>query len=194
MILENKIKFKDKESFLEKLHQISNDLKIEAELFLLLMYCESELNPQAVNKQAPEIPGYKNKKLIKASGLPDAADASIRCAYRATGLIQFMPDTSLGLGTSNEAIYKMTATEQLKYVAKYFNACKGKIAAKHLTELYLFCFYPAALGKEDNYIFPDMVYQCNRGLDLNHDKKISIGEFRKYVLSRIPQEFRNLYY
>lgn len=38
----------------------------------------------------------------------------------ATGLIQFMPDTARGLGTSTGALAGMTRTQQLRYVEKYF--------------------------------------------------------------------------
>ena len=38
----------------------------------------------------------------------------------ATGLIQFMPATARELGTSTEALARMSATEQLEYVERYF--------------------------------------------------------------------------
>lgn len=38
----------------------------------------------------------------------------------AIGLIQFMPSTAKGLGTSTSALKQMTAVDQLAYVEKYF--------------------------------------------------------------------------
>lgn len=53
---------------------------------------------------------------------------------RATGLIQFMPGTARGLGTSSEALAKMSRTEQLRYVEKYFAPHRGRL--KDLRSLY----------------------------------------------------------
>lgn len=50
------------------------------------------------------------------------------------GLIQFMPATAQGLGTSDAALAKMSRTEQLRYVEKYFAPHKGKL--KDLQSLY----------------------------------------------------------
>lgn len=47
-------------------------------------------------------------------------DPSIGNEIGATGLIQFMPDTAAGLGTSTSALARMTRTQQLRYVEKYF--------------------------------------------------------------------------
>lgn len=69
----------------------------------------------------------------------------------ATGLIQFMPDTARGLGTSVDALKNMSATEQLTYVEKYFSPYKGKLHSVH--DLYLATFYPYALQKDDTYHF-----------------------------------------
>src|SRR3546814_642119 len=38
----------------------------------------------------------------------------------ATGLIQFMPNTAAGLGTSTAALAQMSSVEQLQYVEQYF--------------------------------------------------------------------------
>src|SRR5688572_25827343 len=44
----------------------------------------------------------------------------------AVGLIQFMPKTATGLGTSTAALVQMTAEEQLEFVAKHFRPFKGR--------------------------------------------------------------------
>src|SRR3546814_8645614 len=40
----------------------------------------------------------------------------------ATGLIQFMPNTAAGLGTSTAALAQMSSVEQLQYVEQYFRS------------------------------------------------------------------------
>lgn len=50
---------------------------------------------------------------------------------KATGLIQFIPSTARSLGTTTEALYNMTALEQMDYVQRYFERVKG---GQHYTQ------------------------------------------------------------
>ena len=45
----------------------------------------------------------------------------------ATGLIQFMPSTAVGLDTTTAQLAQMTATEQLEYVRRYFKPYAQRI-------------------------------------------------------------------
>jgi len=63
----------------------------------------------------------------------------------AVGLIQFMPDTANGLGTSTSALANMTAEAQLDYVYLHFRPFKGKL--KTLSDVYMAILYPRAVGK-----------------------------------------------
>jgi hypothetical protein len=45
----------------------------------------------------------------------------------ATGLIQFMPSTAKELGTATDALARMSAEDQLDYVAAYFAPFKGRL-------------------------------------------------------------------
>ena len=106
----------------------------------------------------------------------------------ATGLIQFMPDTARGLGTTTQQLAGMTRAQQLKFVDKYFSN-KG-IQGGSLSDLYMGVLFPAAVGKPDNYILfgnnaaiprfrgmgPRSAYVQNRGLDLNNDGSITKAE------------------
>lgn len=69
----------------------------------------------------------------------------------ATGLIQFMPSTARGLGTSTAQLAQMSAVGQLDYVKKYLKQYPVHLA-KSYGELYLSVFYPLALKKDDNFI------------------------------------------
>jgi hypothetical protein len=92
----------------------------------------------------------------------------------ATGLIQFMPDTARTLGTSIEALAKMTQIEQLVYVEKYFNPYKGKMNS--LEDVAMAVFYPAAMGNPD-YKFPPNVVKQNPGIYTPRDyvKKVILN-------------------
>jgi hypothetical protein len=96
----------------------------------------------------------------------------------ATGLIQFMPSTAQALGTSTEALARMSAVEQLEWVEKYFRPSAGRL--KTLEDVYMAILWPAAVGKPDSYVLfvkadkrhPKRYIQ-NAGLDWNKDGKIT---------------------
>lgn len=95
----------------------------------------------------------------------------------ATGLIQFMPDTARGLGTSVADLARMTAEKQLDYVEAYFRPWRGRL--KNLGDLYMAILYPRAVGKPDDYVLfklGTIAYRQNAGLDLNRDGVITRGE------------------
>lgn len=97
----------------------------------------------------------------------------------ATGLIQFMPATAKGLGTSTAALAAMTAVEQLDWVEKYFQPYKGKLNT--LADLYMAILWPAAVGKPMEHVLWNRAtrpttYRQNAGLDINHDGAITKAE------------------
>jgi len=155
MIYEEYIK-SNKIDFINKVKLICQKLLIQPDWLMLVMYAESGLNPQAVN----------------ANG-------------GATGLIQFMPSTAKGLGTTTKELYNMTNVQQLDYVFKYFAPYAGRI--KNVHDLYLVTFFPVALGKPETYIMqtksltPAIIAKANPGIDLNKDLQITVREFKAYV-------------
>lgn len=153
--------------FLPKLDQVARRLGIERDVLLNVMRFESKLDPQAVNPMS-----------------------------RATGLIQFMPRTAGGLGTSVEELYNMSATDQLDYVEKYYKQNGVKPGAT-VGDLYILTFMPAAANKPDDFVLGNSrggrvfnldasrVYAQNRVFDQNGD-----GVFTKAdVINTINQRF-----
>jgi len=165
-IYESKIK-DNKEEFILGIENLTNYLGIDNPNSLLaVMNLESGLNPKAQNTTYPFANGY------------------------ATGLIQFTPDTAKYLGTSVESLYATNNVGQLEYVKKYFSPFRGKI--KSFTDLYLTTFFPAALGKADSYVIEtskisaQSVAKSNPSFDLDKNGAITVGEFKKAVLGKIP--------
>jgi hypothetical protein len=110
----------------------------------------------------------------------------------ATGLIQFMPSTAQGLGTSTAELRKMNFQQQMKYVKKYIyefyktkgwidkngNPLKNKIQQ---IDLFMIIFYPKSVGNED-YQFPSNVVSANLGIQTPKDyfkRAISSAPFKK---------------
>lgn len=102
----------------------------------------------------------------------------------ATGLIQFMPTTARGLGTTTKELAAMTAEDQLNYVWKYFAPYKGKL--KTLADLYMAILWPKAVGKPDTFVLFDKAksptaYRQNAGLDTDKDGKVTKAEAARKV-------------
>jgi hypothetical protein len=110
---------------------------------------------------------------------------------RATGLIQFMPFTAKSLGTSVDSLKNMSAIQQLKYVEQFYNKHRNLIPLiSSPEEAYLLVFYPAAVGKPDNYVLGDtsrkraIIAKQNKPFDKNNDKEITKGEILNYIRSK----------
>ena len=108
----------------------------------------------------------------------------------ATGLIQFMPSTAQGLGTSTEALAGMSRAQQMQYVEKYLSN-KGIGPDSSLDDVYMAILFPAAVGKDDNYVlfgrgassgYTGRAYDQNRGLDKNGDGSITKKEAAQKVI------------
>ena len=107
----------------------------------------------------------------------------------ATGLIQFMPETAKGLGTTTDELAKMSRTEQMKYVEKFLSS-KG-IEGKGLSDVYMAVLFPAAVGKPDDFVlfgkgaiegYTGKAYEQNKGLDANNDGSITKAEASAKVM------------
>ena len=82
---------------------------------------------------------------------------------RATGLIQFMPSTARGMGTTVEQLAQMTPLEQMNWVEAYLSKYKSK-GLNNPTDIYMAVFYPVSIGNPQ-YKFPDYVARANNGID-----------------------------
>lgn len=145
----------DKAAFIAKLQSISNKLGVDAEWLMIVMMHESNLDPQARNN-----------------------------GTQATGLIQFIPSTAKGLGTSVGSLYNMSSVEQLNYVYLYLKPKAGKY--QDVGDLYMYILFPAAVGKADDYILQTSslsaatVARSNPLFDANKDQKITVGEVKNW--------------
>lgn len=115
----------------------------------------------------------------------------------ATGLIQFMPSVAVSLGTTTDSLAQMSNVQQMDYVQKFFWSKRGQF--KSVVDMYLFTFYPYAIGKPDDYIFGSergierakLIAKVNwhpEGKDV-----VSLGEWKQHVIdsikTRVPVEY-----
>ncbi|MCL2782616.1 MAG: Ig-like domain-containing protein [Propionibacteriaceae bacterium] len=143
------------QDFLNKVLQVANQLKANPDDLMAVMAAESGINPYAVN--------------------PNGG---------ATGLIQFMPATAVGLGTTTAKLRQMSAVEQMDYVYKYFQRFTGRLNT--LSDVVTAVLWPAAIGQPDSYILfssGSAAYAANSGLDLNKDGNVTIGEVAQRTIN-----------
>jgi hypothetical protein len=102
----------------------------------------------------------------------------------ATGLIQFMPKTLVGLGwnTGTDEFKKLNAGQQLPFVENYFKPWTS-FGLSSAGRLYQAVFLPATLrGSNESTVIaaptgPNAgAYRANTGLDMNHDGAITVSD------------------
>lgn len=160
-------KLEKSEAFMEKLRNICSEIGCSTNNMLTVMQAESWISTSKENPKG------------------------------AIGLIQFMPNTAKALGTSKEALAKMSWIEQLDYVRKYYLPYKWKL--KRIEDLYLVTFHPASLNKsEDTRIGVDIwkwtdnnpdylkIYKQNPAIAEFAWGKwyITVGDFYEYVQAK----------
>jgi D-alanyl-D-alanine carboxypeptidase len=81
-------------------------------------------------------------------------DPALVNSIGATGLIQFVPPTAKALGTTTDALKELSRVDQLDWVLKFYQYFKftSKAPTPKLQDLYNCIFWPAAVGKPDDYI------------------------------------------
>jgi hypothetical protein len=80
----------------------------------------------------------------------------------ATGLIQFMPSTARGLGTTVEALARLDEVDQMDWVERYLRRLPQPLDTRQ--RLFMAVFYPAAMIWEGDRAFPDFVQRANPGI------------------------------
>lgn len=143
-------------AFLREVEAMAGRLGTRPEYLLAVMSFESRLDPSAVNS---------------LSG--------------ATGLIQFIPETARGLGTSTAALRGMTAMEQLPYVEAYFAQYRGQLGT--LEGAYTAVLSGRARPDPASVLFErgTLAYTQNAALDANRDGRITSGEATQQVAMRM---------
>jgi hypothetical protein len=124
------------------------------------------------------------------SGGTFRADIKNAAGSGATGLIQFMPSTARGLGTTVALLAKMSAEDQLRYVYEYFKPFAGRL--NNLGDLYMAILWPKGVGKPDHFVLFDKAktpttFRQNAGLDVNKDGLVTRAECLVKVNERLAR-------
>jgi hypothetical protein len=137
-------------------------------------------------------PNYLMAAMAFESGETFSPSVLNRSGSGAVGLIQFMPSTAAGLGTTSAKLSSMTAVEQLDYVHKYFKGYRSRL--KPLDDVYMVILWPAAVGKPGSYVLFDKDdknhpkrYLQNKGLDKDQDGKVTKNEAAAAVKRKLDR-------
>ena len=167
LVYESKVPISYRNDFIIKVREVSNRLGIDPNWLMAIMYTESART----------------------------FSPSIQNSIGATGLIQFMPSTARGLGTTTTELKNMSAVEQLDWVEKYLNVYKNKL--KSYVDTYFAIFFPLAIGKPDNFVLQgaglssSIIAKQNPLFNTNKDGKIEVWEVKKVMLEKLPREWVN---
>lgn len=156
----------DVAKFESKVCRISRKLAIPPEWLMTVIFFESRFDAAAVNS--------------KGSG--------------AAGLLQWKREEAELIGTTPEKIKDMDAIEQLDLIEQYLKIVRQQQGKdfEDLTDLYLACFYPQALGEDYCYAMfqsGEINYSRYSPLDINKDGRITV----KDLDDRLKQQFPTAY-
>lgn len=153
----------NKDAFIAKVHDIADRLDIDPNWLMAVMYIESRLNPTAQNSSS-----------------------------KAIGLIQWLPSTlQSGFGLTTLEMAQKNNVTQLEYVYQYLHKYRNSMTS--YVDVYLAVFYPAAIGKEDDYALPQSIYSGNQNVDRNDDGKITVSDIKEWIMKDIPSSWNKVF-
>lgn len=155
-------------AFAKKVTEIAAWLQIDPNWLMQVMYAESRLKATAQNKQQGRLIAAGLLQWTKASGMPGAPASALQYNH----------------------------LQQLDWVKTYFKPFRGRMHSYF--DVYLVTFFPAAVGKPDDYVFATsklsaaLIAKQNPVINKNKDGKITMAEFKQYVWSSTPEGVRGL--
>lgn len=153
-------------AFLEKVVLIADEVGTDPSFLLTQFWGESGFNPQAHLNSS--------KGAMKSSVDP----TTIGKSTIGGGLFGLMRQWAKpAVGVAFDDFMHMDALEQLDYARKFYLGAKGKL--KTMNDVFIYTFYPAALGKKDSYVIArkgEPTYDQNKHFDTNKDGDITKGE------------------
>lgn len=152
----------NRNAFAEKVKDVATDLGIDPNWLMLIMNNESGITHNLVAKNG------------------------------CTGLIMFCPNSGAkAVGKTTAQLAAMTNVEQLDYVQILFEKVMGTYFAEYdsFAQLYLACYLPAYVRKDDSFLIPKVYSSANPTFDYNKDGIQTIGEFKKAVNAKYEKDY-----
>ncbi len=157
------------DSFFPRLEEIADELHARPRDMMAVMMSESGVKATAHNDNPKNLPPEKR--------------------WNASGLIQFMPATLVGMGwlMGHATFRELTATQQLEWVLRYYRPYRGMLVS--IGALYVATFLPVLTKHSGNRDFVltakngplGWAYAPNAVFDANRDYAITVGELEDAV-------------
>lgn len=157
------------DAFFPMLRLVAMALQAKALDIMSVMYSESGCKATAWNDNPKSLPPTQR--------------------WNASGLIQFMPATLMGLGwhAGHAAFRTLSATQQLPWVERYYRPYRGFLDS--VGGLYVATFLPALIkhSGDPNFVLTakagalPWAYAPNAVFDTNHDLRITVSELEQAV-------------
>jgi hypothetical protein len=156
-----KVKY-NQSQFDAKVRDVASRLGIDPDWLMMCMNIESDLNSQAQNKYTG-----------------------------AAGLIQFMPSTAAGLGTTTAALLAMSNVEQMDYVYKYLRPYEWRMNS--FVDVYFAIFFPRAMNKPDDYVLQTDTISAAKIAEQNpaYDDgsgQVTVDSVKQAILAKVPAD------
>ena len=168
---------------------LQDPIDLSDDAYVQVQELHPQVDPALIQKivdvsRTLEIPADALAAAIQAESNFDPSITNAR-GSRATGLIQFMPSTAKGMGTTVEDLAAMSAVDQMAYVHRYLAPYKGKIKSE--ADINMAIFYPRAIGKSDDFDIADDYYEVKlrqfkrEGLSDEQAKNRAGGAWKRFV-------------
>lgn len=157
-----------RDAFGKKVLEIAKYLGTDPNWLMQVMYAESRFKATAQNIQNGRLIAAGLLQWTKASGAPGAP----------------------------QSMLSRNHLQQLDWVKEYFKPYRGRMNSYF--DVYLVTFFPAAVGKPDNYVFSTsklsaaLIARQNPIININKDDKITMAEFKQYIRNSTPAAVRGL--
>lgn len=153
-------------AFANKVTEIAAWLQIDPNWLMQVMYAESRLKATAQNIQKGNLVAAGLLQWTRASGMPGAPASALQYNH----------------------------LQQLDWVRQYFAPYRGRMHSYF--DVYLVTFFPAAVGKPDDFVFAtsklsaSLIASQNPAVNIVKDGKITMAEFKQYVWNSTPEGVR----
>ncbi|MBO0934603.1 hypothetical protein [Fibrella aquatilis] len=110
----------------------------------------------------------------------------------AVGLIQFTSAGASQVGSTKDALSKLTAIQQLDYVEKYFVSWKAVGKMHSLEDVYTIVFAPAYLGRDPASVIHrkgTAAYAANAPLDRGKKGYITLADIQATIRKYVPSGY-----
>lgn len=154
--------------FAQKVTAIAAFLGTDPNWLMQVMHAESKFNAAAQNIQKGRLIAAGLLQWTRASGLPGAPQSVLNAGH----------------------------LQQLDWLKDYFTPYRGRLNSYF--DVYLVTFFPAGIGKPDDYVFEtsklpaSLIASQNPAVNINKDGKITMAEFKQYVWNSTPSGVRGL--